>query len=80
MLFGYKILVYCTSQVSKTSFTEFISTLNDELVNHNWRVMVFCTESDLGKEIKNKKGEVVGKSYATRKEKTKRRRKIRPLC
>lgn len=58
MLFGHKILVYCTSQISKTSFYEFISTLNEELVKNNWRVFVFCTESDLSKDSLNNHGDI----------------------
>lgn len=47
MLFGYKILVYCTSQISKSSFSSFIASLNEELIANNWRVFVFCTETEL---------------------------------
>ena len=56
MLFGYKILVYCTSKIYENKFCDFISTLNDELVSHNWRVLLFCTESELGENNKNSKG------------------------
>lgn len=58
MLFGRKILVYCTSQISKTNFYEFISTLNEELVKNNWRILIFCTESDLSKDNLNTRGDV----------------------
>jgi len=58
MLFGYKILVYCTSQISKTSFYEFLSSFNEELIKHNWRVLVFCTESDLSKDSLNNHGDI----------------------
>ena len=57
MLYGYKILVYCTSKVHESKFCEFLTTLNEELVPNNWRVMVFCTETDLFHKDRNNKGE-----------------------
>lgn len=57
MLFGYKILIYCTSKIYENKFCEFISTLNEELVPHNWRILTFCTETDLFKGDRNNKGE-----------------------
>jgi diguanylate cyclase (GGDEF)-like protein len=57
MLYGYKILVYCTSKVHESKFCEFLTTLNEELVPNNWRVMVFCTETDLYNKDRNNKGE-----------------------
>lgn len=57
MLYGYKILVYCTSKVYESKFCEFLTTLNEELVPNNWRVMVFCTETDLYHNDRNNKGE-----------------------
>lgn len=58
MLFGYKILVYCTSQIHRSSFFSFISSLNEELIKNNWRVFVFCTESDLSIKSKNTEGDI----------------------
>ena len=58
MLFGRKILVYCTSQISRTSFCEFISALNEELVKNNWRILIFCTESDLSNDNVNILGDI----------------------
>ncbi|MCR5189291.1 MAG: GGDEF domain-containing protein [Treponema sp.] len=57
MLFGYKILIYCTSKIYESKFCDFVSTLNDELVPHNWRILTFCTETDLFKGDRNSKGE-----------------------
>lgn len=57
MLFGHKILVFCTTKIYEDRFCDFISTLNEELISYNWRIMVFCTESDLAKDNKNNKGE-----------------------
>lgn len=56
MLFGYKILVFCTSKIYEDRFCEFLNNLNESLKVHNWRVMVFCTESDLYKNNKNTDG------------------------
>ena len=57
MLFGHKILVFCTTKIYEDRFCDFISTLNEELISYNWRIMVFCSESDLAKDNKNNKGE-----------------------
>ena len=57
MLFGHKILVFCTTKIYEDRFCDFISTLNEELINYNWRIMVFCTESDLFNDNKNNQGE-----------------------
>ncbi|MCQ2591451.1 MAG: GGDEF domain-containing protein [Treponema sp.] len=57
MLYGYKILVYCTSKIDYENFSDFISALNIELIKHNWRILVFCTDSDLHSQTKNKDGE-----------------------
>ncbi len=56
MLFGYKILVYCTSRIYDDSFSSFISSLNESLIQKGWRVFVFCTESNLSKQNKNTDG------------------------
>ena len=57
MLYGHKILVFCTSKIYKSRFCDFISSLNEELVKQNWRIMIFATESDLSTENKNDAGE-----------------------
>lgn len=56
MLFGYKILVYCTSQIHRSSFQAFVSSLNDELIKNNWRLLVFCSESDFAVTNTNSRG------------------------
>lgn len=56
MLYGYNILIYCTSKIYKPDFTKFIAELNTKLIAKNWRIMIFCTDSDLGKDNKNNKG------------------------
>lgn len=56
MLFGYKILVFCTSRIYEDSFSEFISSLNESLIQKGWRVFVFCTETNLAKQNKNTDG------------------------
>lgn len=50
MLFGQKILTFCTSKIHQNYFCDFIAALNAELISHNWRVFVFCSSSDLVKE------------------------------
>jgi len=56
MISEYKILVFCTSKIYEDRFYGFISTLNSKLVEKGWRVLVFCTESDLYKDNKNNLG------------------------
>lgn len=56
MLFGYKILIYCTSKIHRESFSSFIEELNDKLIAQNWRIMIFSTDSDLGPSNKNNEG------------------------
>lgn len=53
MLFGQKILAFCTSKVYQDRFSEFISGLNKELITHDWRVFVFCSATDLYKDSRN---------------------------
>lgn len=57
MLYGHRILAYCTTKIYEDRFYSFIEHLNDELLKYNWRIMVFCTESDLYKDNKNNQGE-----------------------
>jgi len=58
MLFGYKILVYCTSQLHRSSFCSFVESLNEELAPENWRIMIFSTESDLSVQNKSTLGDI----------------------
>lgn len=57
MLNGYKILVYCTSRIHESNFKYFISALNDDLILHDWRVLIFSTLTDLFLKTDNSKGE-----------------------
>lgn len=57
MLNGYKILVYCTSKIHESNFNYFISALNDDLVLHGWRILIFSTLTDLFLKTDNSKGE-----------------------
>lgn len=57
MLNGYKILVYCTSRIHESNFKYFISALNDDLILHGWRVLIFSTLTDLFLKTDNSKGE-----------------------
>ena len=57
MLNGYKILVYCTSRIHESNFNYFISALNDDLVLHGWRILIFSTLTDLFLKTDNSKGE-----------------------
>lgn len=57
MLNGYKILVYCTSKIHENNFNYFISSFNDELILHGWRIMIFCTFTDLYSKSKSTFGE-----------------------
>jgi len=57
MLYGHKILVFCTSKIYEDRFYDFISSFNDEISKYNWRILIFCTESDLYKDNKNNRGE-----------------------
>lgn len=50
MLFGQKILAFCTSKLHQNYFCDFIAALNSELISHNWRIFIFCSSSDLGQE------------------------------
>ena len=56
MLFGYKILIYVTSNIHREEFAGFISEFNDKLIARNWRIFAFCTDSDLSKNDKNSLG------------------------
>ena len=57
MLNGYKILVYCTSRIHESNFNYFISALNDDLVLHGWRILIFSTLTDLFLKTESSKGE-----------------------
>lgn len=56
MLYGYKILVVCTAKIYEDRFCAFISSLNESLKKSGWRIMVFCTESDLYRKNKANDG------------------------
>lgn len=57
MLNGYKILVYCTSKIHDNNFNYFISAINDDLILHGWRIMIFSTFTDLFYKTKSTSGE-----------------------
>lgn len=50
MLFGYKILIYVTSNIHKEEFANFISELNDKLIAQNWRIFTFSSDSDFSRD------------------------------
>lgn len=56
MLFGYKILAFCTSRIYQDRFCSFLSGLNDALSKENWRIMVFTSPTDLHKANLNNEG------------------------
>ncbi len=56
MLYGHKILVFCTSKIYQDKFCDYISALNEALKEQNWRLLVFCTSTDLYKDNKNNNG------------------------
>ena len=56
MLFGYKILIYITSNIHREEFAGFISELNDKVIARNWRIFTFSADSDLSKNDKNSIG------------------------
>ena len=60
MLFGYKILVFCTSKLYEKTFCDYISGLNEKLVSSGWRVFVFCVNTNyLNKEASSRENQTL---------------------
>ena len=63
MLYGYKILIYITSNIHKEEFANFIAELNDKLIARNWRIFTFSTDSDFCKSDKDEKNSIGRKKF-----------------
>lgn len=57
MIGEFKIAALCVSEVSDDSCREFITTLNEELVKYGFRLLVYCTCTDLFWNTPNEHGE-----------------------